>query len=151
MLKARFWSLTSEANRMPKLRGLTLFLIFFCFRMDAHSQAKTKDLVTVTCSCDDATGKAYAKALSVALASSAHYQEVGLQEGMDKDAIRINIVSLPISSGNDTERPKSALSIVCLHQGTLMHQFIETCDRIPIEECAKQLVTELASWDSSAT
>jgi hypothetical protein len=135
---------------MPKLRGFTLFLIFFCLGMVAHAEKRTKDLVTVTCSCDDATGKAYAKALSAALASSPYYQEVGVQEGMDRDAIRINIVSLPISPGNDTERPKSALSIVCLHQGVLMHQFIETCDRIPIEECAKQLVADLASWDSSA-
>jgi hypothetical protein len=58
--------------------------------------------------------------------------------------MRFNI----ISPGNDTEWPKSALSIVCLHQGILMHQFIETCDRIPIEGCAKQLVADLASWDS---
>jgi len=136
---------------MPKFRGLTLFLILFGFGMFAHAQTRTKNLVTVTCSCDDATGKAYAKALSTALASSPRYREVGMQDGMDEDAIRINIVSLPISSGNETERPKSALSIVCLHQGALMHQFIETCDRIPIEECAKQLVADLASWDSSAT
>jgi len=135
---------------MPKLRGLTLFLICLCLGMAAHAEKRTKALVTVTCRCDDATGKAYAKALSAALASSAYYQEVGVQAGMDRDAIRINIVSLPISPGNDTERPKSALSIVCLHQGVLMHQFIETCDRIPIEECAKQLVADLASWDSSA-
>lgn len=135
---------------MPKLRGLTLFLIFFCLGTYAHAQTRTRGLVTVTCSCDDTTGKAYAKALSAALASSLHYREVGSQEGMDRGAIRINIVSLPISSGNDNERPKSALSIVCLHEGALMHQFIETCDRIPIEECAKQLVADLASWDSPA-
>jgi len=135
---------------MPKLRHITLIMLAL-LGMSAHAQKKPRSLVSVTCSCDDATGKAYAKALSDALASNPLYREVGAEEGMEKDAIRINIVSLPISDGAGTERPRSALSIVCLHGGALMHQFIETCDRMPVEECAKQMVTELASWDSSTT
>lgn len=134
---------------MPKFRHISFITFAMLLSMTAHAQAKVRALVTVTCSCDDATGKAYAKALSAALASSPLYKEVGLEEGLEKDAIRINIVSLPISQGSDTERPKSALSIVCLHQGALMHQFIETCDRIPIEQCAKQMVAELVNWDST--
>ena len=126
-------------------------LIFSLFlSLSLHAQAKTRSLVSITCSCDDATGRAYVKALSAALAANPLYRVVGLEEGLEKDAIRINIVSLPLPD-QDSERPKSALSIVCLHQGALMHQFIETCDRIPIEECAKSMVADLASWDSSAS
>ena len=137
---------------MQKLRQFLLIVsAFMVLGLHASAQRQARDLITVTCSCDDTTGKAYAKALSAAIASNPHYKEVGLQEGMDKDAIRISIVSLPISPSDVDGRPKSALSIVCLHQGALMHQFIETCDRIPIEECAKQLVTELAGWDASTT
>jgi len=135
---------------MFRLKFLPLFVVPFCFAAGAHAQSHARSLVTVSCSCDDATGKAYAKALNDALAASPLYKVVDSEEGMEKDAIRINIVSLPLEA-QDPERPQSALSIVCLHQGALMHQFIETCNRIPIEDCAKSMVADLADWDSSAT
>jgi len=117
------------------------------FFEQAHAAAPLKSFVSVTCICDDATGQAYAKALTAALAASPIYKQVSVEEGTEKDAIRINIVSLPL--GNDgSDRPKSALSIVALHQGALLHQFIETCDRIPIEQCAQSLVADLKDWDS---
>jgi len=134
---------------MFRLRYAVLLICSAFIGLGLHAQAKARSLVSITCSCDDATGKAYVKALNAALAANPLYKVVGVEEGMEKDAIRINIVSLPLPD-QDSERPKSALSIVCLHQGALMHQFIETCDRIPIEECAKSMVADLASWDSPA-
>jgi hypothetical protein len=134
---------------MLRLRYILLVLLTVLLSANCHAQKKAPTLVTITCSCDDAVGKAYVNALKAAFASNPEYQQVGLEEGVEKDAIRINIISLPITDGSDGKRPKSALSIVCLHEGALMHQFIETCDRIPIGECAKQMVADLSGWDAS--
>jgi hypothetical protein len=127
--------------------ALSLLCAFPMLPIQAHAASPAKTLVTITCSCDDATGKAYAKAFSAALSANPLYREVSAEEGSEQDAIRINIVSMPLAS-DGTERPKSALSIVALHQGALLHQFIETCDRIPIEQCAQSLVASLKEWDS---
>lgn len=111
----------------------------------AHAQKHHRDTVTITCSCDDPTGKAYASALHEALAASSSYREVGLSEGLEDNAIRINIISLAL--GDDARPGRTVLSIVVLHDGAIMHQFIETtCDKVPISSCAKTMLAELASW-----
>ena len=104
--------------------------------------------VAVTCTCDDVTGKAYASALHAALARSTHYKEVSAAQDPEGDAIRINIISMPLEESQG--RPQSALSIVCLHDGALMHQFVETCTHIPIEDCAQSMVDSLLQWDAQA-
>ena len=118
------------------------------------SQAQTKTVkrarVNVVCSCDDATGKMYAEALHNALGNSKNYREVGRAEGMDDNVIRISIVSLPLSQGTDGQPPQSALSIVCLHNGSIIHQFVETCTHIPIADCAQSMLSDLLEWEAGS-
>ena len=128
-------------------------MLFVCFLFlglsagKANGQQSTRDRVTVTCTCDDATGQAYAAALHDALAKSSRYREVGLSEGVEKNAIRISIVSLPLAAeSNSGQTPRAALSIVCLHDGAILHQFVETCTKIPIKDCAESMLADLLKW-----
>ena len=128
-------------------RFATLLILGLSVTALAPSAARAQSArqhVTVTCSCDDSAGKAYVEALHRALAKSAQYREVGFADGQETDTIRINIVSLPLPDKDG--RPQAALSIVCLHDGALMHQFVETCTRIPLEDCAQSMVTDLKNW-----
>lgn len=134
---------------MQRVYKLTqLAFILFCGTLFAQAQKAHKISVSVTCTCDDATGQAYAVAVHQALSGNSHYQEVGVSEGMEHNAIRVNIISMPI--GNAEDKPQSALSIVCLHNGVIMHQFIETCTHIPIGECAASMVHDLLTWDAES-
>lgn len=121
-----------------------------CFGMArAHAEspkAPKKAMLSISCSCDDEVGKAYGKALSAAVAGSPVYKEVSEDESVNNGAITIHIVSMPLPD-DGTGKPKSALSIVALHDGSLLHQFIETCNRIPIEDCAASLVADIKHWD----
>jgi hypothetical protein len=139
---------------MNHLRNILLVcLVLTTPAISAHAQKsrspQAKNSVTITCSCDDPTGKAYASALHAALASSSSYREVGLSEGIENNAIRINIISLPL---DDAAQPgRTVLSIVVLHDGAILHQFIETtCNKVPIASCAQTMLAELASWSSES-
>lgn len=120
-----------------------------CAHAQKRIQKSTRNSVTITCSCDDPTGKAYASALHDALATSSSYREVDLSEGIEDNAIRINIISLPLD--DDARSGRTVLSIVCIHDGAILHQFIETtCNKVPIASCAKTMLAELASWTTSS-
>lgn len=97
--------------------------------------------ITITCSCDDATGQAYVSAIHSLLAKDTRYREMGLEEGARKHAVRINIISMPLEAVDG--HPRAALSIVCLHDGIMVHQFVEMCTRIPIADCAQSMVSGL--------
>lgn len=131
---------------MSRLKSILLFALVFClFVSTGIGQTTRKTSVSVACSCDDPMGRGYAEALRKALATDSHYREVGYQQGFERGAIRISIVSLPLAddgSGN----PKSALSIVCLHDGVILHQFVETCAHISIEDCAKSILSSMLDW-----
>jgi hypothetical protein len=139
-------------NHLSKILLLCLVLASPAIS-SAHAQKsrspKAKNSVTITCSCDDPTGKAYASALHDALAASSSYREVGLSEGIENNAIRINIISLSL---DDAAQPgRTVLSIVVLHDGAILHQFIETtCNKVPIASCAKTMLAELATWSSES-
>ncbi len=131
---------------MNRLKSILLFILVLMLSGSlAIGQTSKRNSVSVTCSCDDQMGREYADALRKALANSPHYREVGYQEGFEQSAIRISIVSLPLSE-NAAGKSRSALSIVCLHEGVILHQFVETCNNIPIEDCAKSILTSLLDW-----
>ena len=133
------------------VQRLLLGFLVFCSVSAVQAQAKTvRARVSVVCSCDDTTGKLYAEALHQALSSNVHYREVGRAEGIDENAIRISIVSLPLTDGTDGTPARSALSIVCLHNGAIIHQFVETCAHISIADCAKSMLTNLLAWEADS-
>jgi hypothetical protein len=134
-----------EAGTLFVIRNLAYLVFALPVIFIASAQASTRRPVMVSCSCDDAAGRAYAKALHEALITSAVYREADLADTVRNDGLRISIVSLPLNTA-DEEPPKAALSIVCVHGAAIMHQFIETCTRIPIEACAKNLLLDLADW-----
>ena len=134
-------------HRFVKLGAFTLSSLF-CTLFASAQQAHRPVPVAVTCICDDATGKAYVQALRAALARNAHYREVSATQDREGNAIRINIISMPLEENEG--RPQSALSIVCLHDGALLHQFVETCTHIPIFDCAQSMIDSLAKWDGEA-
>jgi hypothetical protein len=129
-----------------RIRNIIFLVFALLLGLSAHAKASTRSPVTVSCSCDDPTGKAYAKALHEALAKSAVYREAELPDSLNHDGFRISIVSLPLDTEADGQPPRGALSIVCVHDGAIMHQFIETCTKIPIDSCAKALLADLESW-----
>ena len=114
----------------------------------ASAQHAKRDRVVVTCTCDDATGQAYVTALRSALNRNPHYREVDLQEGVANNAIRINIVSMPL--GTESGISKAALSVVVIHDGALLHQFVETCTRIPIQDCAESMLDDILKWTADS-
>ena len=122
----------------------------FASTTQAHSRKATRARVNVVCSCDDATGKLYAEALHNALGNSQHYREVSRSEGLDDNVIRISIVSLPLDEGAAGQAPHAALSIVCLHNGSIIHQFVETCTHLSIAECAQSMLTDLLEWEAGS-
>ena len=120
-----------------------LLLSFLSFGMKAQAERPHIPVgITITCSCDDATGKAYVSAIRDLLSKDSHYREMSMEEGARKNAIRINIISMPLEAVDGRQR--AALSIVCLHDGSIIHQFVETCTRIPIAECAESMVKGLS-------
>ena len=132
-------------------RFFTTFLVtvlMLAFHPAQAQKAHRSVGVTVTCTCDDATGQAYVSALHQALANSSRYREMSASEGFEKNAIRINIISMPLDPHEG--RPQAALSIVCLHDGAILHQFVETCTHIPIEECAESMIHDLLQWEGQA-
>ena len=122
----------------------------FSSNATAQSRKQPRARVNVVCSCDDATGKMYAEALHSALSNSQHYHEVSRSEGMDDSVIRISIVSLPLDEGAAGQAPHAALSIVCLHNGSIIHQFVETCTHISITECAQSMLSDLLEWEAGS-
>ncbi|MEO6923783.1 MAG: hypothetical protein ABI142_08160 [Bryocella sp.] len=134
------------------VQGLLLGCLVLGSASASHAQAQpnARTGVSVVCSCDDVTGKLYAEALHNALTKNQHYREVGKAEGIDDGTIRISIISLPISDGTDGQPPRAALSIVCLHNGAIIHQFVETCTHISITACAQSMLSDLLEWESSS-
>jgi hypothetical protein len=120
---------------------LALFGSLLLFGKNAHAEHATVVGVTISCVCEDPMGKAYFGAIKDILAKDPHFTQVSLQEGARRGAIRVNIISMPLDSQDGT--PRSALSVVLTHDGTLMHQFIETCTHIPIFDCAQSMVRDL--------
>jgi len=109
-----------------------------------HAQAQPADRtvgVTISCSCDDASGKAYVDAVKNNMVKDGHFQQMSLQEGAEKGAILVNIISMPVESTDG--KPHSVLSIVYSHDGVMVHQFIETCPHLTVEECAMNMVRDL--------
>jgi hypothetical protein len=131
--------------RVLKVCGSLVFLLALFSAKSSSAQGAAKDGVRLTCSCDDSVGKAYAKALRIALAESKHFREIGAGDEVEQEPIRINIVSLPIGEGANGQ-PRTALSIVSIHGGAITHQLIETCDKISVESSAQTMLVELVSW-----
>lgn len=127
-------------NRIRLAILLLLSVVSFVGRASAASTHAPTG-ITITCSCDDATGKAYVSAVRDLLAKDVHFREMSMEEGARKNAIRVNIISMPLESADG--RPRAVLSIVCMHGDTMVHQFVETCTRIPIADCAQSMVQDL--------
>lgn len=136
-----------NTHRCKAVKRIFLAMLLLLSILASGSKAHAEHVhspvgITITCSCDDATGKAYVAAVHTLLAQDAHYREMGMEEGIRKNAIRINIVSMALEPVDG--KPRAALSIVCMHDGSLVHQFVETCTHIPIADCARSMVSGLS-------
>jgi hypothetical protein len=120
--------------------SLVLLCTFGFFAPRAHAEHAGPVAVAVYCSCDDAVGKAYVDAVKTALSNESSYRQVAFTHAGEEDVLSINIISMPITNDG---KPSSALSIVCMHNGSMVHQFIETCNKIPLEDCARKMVDGL--------
>lgn len=120
---------------------------FTLFATAAMAQpAAPRLVVAVSCSCNDAMGQAYFESMKNILSKDAHFQQIGWRESSERNAIRVHIISMPLESTDNS--PRSALSIVFTHDGTLVHQFIETCTHIPIADCAMKVVHDLEEMEN---
>ena len=131
-----------------RILGRFLALGLFCsvVHLCASGQAPRKILLVVSCTCDDAIGKSYLSAFRTAVENDVHYHEVSSEEGRRKNAVRVSIVSKPLSGSDGTER--ALLSIACVHDGVTLEQTIETCSHIPVQESAQAMLQELTTWDA---
>jgi len=130
---------------LNRFLSLLLFCSFGC--AFASAQAPHKTLLVVSCSCDDTIGKSYLSALRTAIGRNTHYREVGTEEGMRKNAVQLSIVSMSLPGSEGVE--KSVLSIVCVHDGVILHQMVETCSHIPVEQTAEAMLQDLTTWDAA--
>jgi hypothetical protein len=135
-----------EARTVCGIRNKAFLLFWLLVAFIVPAQASARRPVAVSCSCDDPGGKAYAKALHEALTTSAVYREADLVDVLRNGGFRISIVSLPLDTEAKGDSARVALSIVCVHDGAILHQLIETCTRIPIDSCAKTLLVDLENW-----
>ena len=126
------------------MRNFLMTVALICtlgvFAPHARAEHHGPVAVAVYCSCDDAVGQAYAAAVKAALTSGSNYRQVAYSHSNDEGVLSINIISMPITNDG---KASSALSIVCMHNGSMVHQFIETCNKIPLEDCARQMVDGL--------
>ena len=104
----------------------------------------------MTCSCDDPIAAQYVEALRHALAASGKFHEVSAAQSLEGHALRINIISMPLSDSGAGETPRAALSIVVVEDGAIFHQFIETCNKIPLQDCAQRMMNDLWKWHADA-
>jgi hypothetical protein len=131
-------------NRFRFLLSLSLLVLLFGSK-NAHAEHNRGPVaVSISCACDDVMGKEYVSAVRSLLAANAHYQTTGGSNS--ENSLRIHIISMPIQSPDG--KPRSVLSIVCLHNGAMIHQFVETCTGIPIRDCAQSMVDGLKDLDS---
>lgn len=127
---------------MKMLVRCALLVAAVAFPNLVHAQHHVSRLgVTISCACNDAVGQAYVSAVKTILSKDERFQQMSLQEGAQKGAIRVHIISMPLESTDGT--PRAALSIVFTHDGAMVHQFIETCTHIPIADCAMNMVRDL--------
>jgi hypothetical protein len=132
--------------RVLKFAGSIVFLFgFVIIARPAFAQNTARDAIRVTCSCDDAVGRAYASALRSALSESKHFHLIAAGEEFEQEPIRVNIVSLPIGDGPNGQ-PRTVISVVSIRGGTITHQLIETCNKIEIESSAQAKLVELVNW-----
>ncbi|SFS16719.1 hypothetical protein SAMN05421771_2959 [Granulicella pectinivorans] len=132
--------------RALKVAGsLAVFVALILSGRSASGQNAPRDAVRVTCSCEDAVGKAYADALRNALTGSKHFRVMAVGELLDQEPISINIVSLPIGDGPNGQ-PRTVISVVSMRGGAMTHQLIETCNKIEIESSAQAKLLELVNW-----
>ncbi len=129
---------------MNLLRTLSVIWVsIFVFGIaSASAEAPKRGAVSVSCSCDDATGQAYVSALHDALARSPLYREVKFGDGVEKDAIKIKIVSRPLDGDASGSSKRTTLSIICMYKGAVVRQLIETCNAIPIASCAEETLAQ---------
>ena len=122
--------------------SLILLSSIFLFRSDAFAERLSPIMgVTISCACADPVGQAYVAAVRELLGKDTHYQQMSMEEGARKGAIRVHIISMPLETGDG--KPRAALSVVYMHEGVMVHQFIETCTHLPVADCAQALVRGL--------
>jgi hypothetical protein len=132
-------------NRFRLLLSMSLFVVLFGSNA-AHAERNRGPVsVSINCTCDDVMGKQYVSAVRSLLAENAHYQQASAGTSSE-NSIRIHIISMAIPSPDG--KPRSVLSIVCLHNGVMVHQFVETCTGVPIRDCAQSMVDGLKDLDS---
>jgi hypothetical protein len=131
-------------NRFRFLLSLSLLVLLFGSKSALAERNRGPIAVSISCACDDVMGKEYVSAVRSLLAENAHYQTAAT--GNSEGSIRIHIISMAIQSPDG--KPRSVLSIVCLHNGVMVHQFVETCTGIPIRDCAQSMVDGLKDLES---
>ena len=123
---------------------IALTIVSSVFLSGRAAQAESPSTVTgvsISCACSDPVGQAYVSAVKKLLAGDAHFQQMSLEEGARKGAIRVHIISMPLDSADGT--PRAALSVVTTHDGVMIHQFIATCTHLPVAQCAEEMMKSL--------
>ncbi len=122
--------------------SLILLSSILLFRANAQGERVVAPMgVTISCACADPIGQAYVGAVKELLQKDNHYQQMSLEEGSRRGAIRVHIISMPLEQSDG--RPRAALSVVYVHDGVMVHQFIETCTHLPVQDCALALIRGL--------
>ncbi len=122
--------------------SLILLSSIFLFRANAFAERVSPPMgVTISCACADPIGQAYVNAVKDLLQKDTHYQQMSMEEGARRGAIRVHIISMPLEESEG--KPRAALSVVYMHEGVMVHQFIETCTHLPVQDCALALIRGL--------
>lgn len=133
---------------MNRLTTFFFAVLFFCSLFavkNSYSQSTGRVEVQLNCACSDAGGKAYLQALRTRLASNASFHEVRSGEAASENVIRVDIVSHSLPPKTNEDFGRTAIEIVCLHDGTSMRQIIETCNRLPMDVPADSIIAELGT------
>jgi hypothetical protein len=135
-------------NRLGRYLLLTsLFALpAIAFTPKAHAAGNpARIMVQISCSCDDAGGKAYLQAVHQALSSNAAFQEVSADAAKSDNVIRVNIVSSPLAPEAAGGPTRTSFSITSEHNGATMSQSVETCNKIPLAPCVEAMLEALSA------
>jgi hypothetical protein len=130
-------------------RACTLALSTFAFLLPfaaktAHAQRQHDRVpVQISCACNDEVGKAYLRALHASLASSDHFREASREEATASRVIHVDVASHALPAAEGSSFGRTAIEILCEHDGATMRQSVETCDRLPVDVVAQSMLSAL--------
>ena len=131
-------------TRFPvRIASSVLLLLPFATKPVQAQQPHDRVPVLVSCACSDELGRTYLRVLHERLAANETFREASSEEASSEDVVHIKIVSHPLAPVSGSPYGRTAIEILCEHNGATMRQSVETCDRLPVDTLPQSMLAAL--------